>query len=98
MNHSFIFQCYELILKQDPSHALARHNLCATLFQLGRMESAEFCRPPLSSMKPTEPKTQKSEISKSDKPNFNHSFRQEEKYDDDNLAILSGTRRLESWR
>ncbi|KFM79887.1 Transmembrane and TPR repeat-containing protein, partial [Stegodyphus mimosarum] len=42
-NYTAAQQCYELILKQDPNHIPAMHNLCAALFQMGQLESAESC-------------------------------------------------------
>lgn len=37
------FQCYEIILQQDPNHMPTLHNLCATYFHLGKLEDAEIC-------------------------------------------------------
>ncbi|CAL1294996.1 unnamed protein product [Larinioides sclopetarius] len=42
-NYSAAQQCYELILKKDPNHIPALHNLCAALFQLDQLEAAESC-------------------------------------------------------
>ncbi|XP_054713939.1 protein O-mannosyl-transferase Tmtc3-like [Uloborus diversus] len=36
-------QCYESILKQDPNHVPALHNLCVTYFQLDQLVDAKSC-------------------------------------------------------
>ncbi|KAG8186483.1 hypothetical protein JTE90_009238 [Oedothorax gibbosus] len=42
-NYTAAMECYELVLKHDPANVPALHNLCATLFQMGRLIDAETC-------------------------------------------------------
>ncbi|XP_015921706.1 protein O-mannosyl-transferase Tmtc3 [Parasteatoda tepidariorum] len=53
-NYTAALQCYKLILKQDPNHVPAMHNLCAAHYQLGELDVAEECLLHVSSLKPEE--------------------------------------------
>ncbi|GFQ78783.1 protein O-mannosyl-transferase Tmtc3 [Trichonephila clavata] len=53
-NYTAAQQCYELILKQDPNHIPALHNLCAAHFQLGQLEAAESCLQRAKNLAPQE--------------------------------------------
>ncbi|KAG8182833.1 hypothetical protein JTE90_000440 [Oedothorax gibbosus] len=45
-NYTAAQKCYKLILQQEPNHTLARHNLCAVYFKMGKPEFLKLCRLP----------------------------------------------------